>query len=150
MASVESCRGLPAIECLDLSSSPCDMIDSSSTFCSPFCSYNFCSARWRYIDSTQAAFRKKLLVWRYRALLTASHFFSHPHNDSIGIYVRFMLVFTIHADRYLRRMMPVFTIHAGIYDSHWYLRFMLVFTVHAGIYGSCWYLYFVLIFTIPA
>ena len=30
------------------------------------------------------------------------------------------------------KMMLVFTIHAGIYDSCWYLRSMLVFTLHAG------------------
>ena len=54
------------------------------------------------------------------------------------------------------KMMLVFTIHAGIYDSCWYLRFMLVFTVHAGIYGSCWYLRFswylrsMLVFTVHA
>ena len=71
------------------------------------------------------------------------------------------------------RFMLVFTVHAGIYDSFWYLRSMLVFTVHAGIYDSCWYLWsavcvktqddagiydacarrylhFMLVFTIPA
>ena len=30
------------------------------------------------------------------------------------------------------KMMLVFTLHAGIYDSYWYLRSMLVFTLHAG------------------
>ena len=30
------------------------------------------------------------------------------------------------------KMMLVFTIHAGIYDSCWYLRSMLVFILHAG------------------
>ena len=34
------------------------------------------------------------------------------------------------------KMMLVFTIHAGIYDSCWYLRFILVFTLHAGIYDT--------------
>ena len=38
------------------------------------------------------------------------------------------------------KMMLVFTIHAGIYNSCWYLQFMLVFTIHAGIYTSYWYL----------
>ena len=47
-------------------------------------------------------------------------------------------------------LVHVFTIHAGIYDSCWYLRSMLVFTVHAGIYNSCWYLRFMLVFTIHA
>ena len=37
-------------------------------------------------------------------------------------------------------------IHAGIYDSCWYLRFMLVFTIHAGIYNSCRYLRRMLMF----
>ena len=30
------------------------------------------------------------------------------------------------------KMMLIFTIHAGIYGSCWYLRSMLVFTLHAG------------------
>ena len=30
------------------------------------------------------------------------------------------------------KMMLVFTIHAGISNSCWYLRRMLVFTLHAG------------------
>ena len=47
-------------------------------------------------------------------------------------------------------MMLVFTIHAGIYGSCWYLRFMLVFMVHVGIYDSCLYLWFMLVFTIHA
>ena len=34
------------------------------------------------------------------------------------------------------KMMLVFTIHAGIYDSCWYLRSMLVFTLHAGIVNT--------------
>ena len=34
------------------------------------------------------------------------------------------------------KMMLVFTIHAGIYDSCWYLHFMLIFTLHAGIYDA--------------
>ena len=34
------------------------------------------------------------------------------------------------------KMMLVFTIHAGIYDSCWYLRSMLVFIFHAGIYDT--------------
>ena len=34
------------------------------------------------------------------------------------------------------KMMLVFTIHAGIYDSCWYLRSMLVFTLHAGTVNS--------------
>ena len=52
--------------------------------------------------------------------------------------------------------MLVFMIHAGIYDSCWYLHFMLVFTTHAdvmtnaGIYDTCWYLHFMLIFTTHA
>ena len=66
-----------------------------------------------------------------------------------------MLVFTIHAGIYTSRwylhFMLVFTTHdAGIYDSCWYLRFMLVFTIHVGIYGSCWYLRFMLVFTVHA
>ena len=48
------------------------------------------------------------------------------------------------------RFMLVFTIHAGIYGSCWYLRFMLVFKVHADIYDSCWYLQFILVFTLHA
>ena len=47
--------------------------------------------------------------------------------------------------------MLVFTIHAGIYTSCWYLHFMLVFTIHAGIYEAlCWYLRFMLVFTVYA
>ena len=34
------------------------------------------------------------------------------------------------------KMMLVFTIHAGIYDSCWYLRSMLVITLHAGIVNT--------------
>ena len=34
------------------------------------------------------------------------------------------------------KMMLVFTIHAGIYDSCWYLRNMPVFTLHAGIVNT--------------
>ena len=34
------------------------------------------------------------------------------------------------------KMMLVFTIHASIYDSCWYLRSMLVFTLHAGIVNT--------------
>ena len=48
------------------------------------------------------------------------------------------------------KMMLVFTIHAGIYTSCWYLRFIPVFTIHVSIYGSCWYLHFMLVFTVPA
>ena len=64
-----------------------------------------------------------------------------------------MLVFTVHAGIYescwYLRFMLVFTIHAGIYDSScWYLRFMLVFTIHAGIYDPCWYLRSMLVFMI--
>ena len=74
--------------------------------------------------------------------------------------LRFMLVFTTHdagiydSCWYLRHMVLVFMVHAGIYvyDSCWYLHFMLVFTftIHAGIYTSCWYLHFMLVFTIHA
>ena len=34
------------------------------------------------------------------------------------------------------KMMLVFTIHAGIYDSCWYLRSMVVVTLHAGIVNT--------------
>ena len=61
-----------------------------------------------------------------------------------------MLVFTIHAGIYnscwYLRFMLVFTLHGGIYDSWWYLRFMVVFTIHGGIYDSWWYLRFKLVF----
>ena len=67
--------------------------------------------------------------------------------DDAGIYdscwyLRFMLVFTIHAGIYgvpivsKLKMMLVFTIHAGINDSCWYLRSMLVFTFYAGIVNT--------------
>ena len=41
--------------------------------------------------------------------------------------------------------MLVFTTHdAGIYYLCWYLRrMMLVFMIHAGIGDSCWYLHFI-------
>ena len=61
-------------------------------------------------------------------------------------YLRFMLVFTIHAGIYdscwYLRFMLVFTIHSGIYGVPFVskLKMMLVFTIHAGIYTSCWYL----------
>ena len=51
---------------------------------------------------------------------------------------------------YLRRMMMVFMINAGIYYSCWYLHFMLVFTTQAGIYDLCWYLRRKLVFTTQA
>ena len=46
--------------------------------------------------------------------------------------------------------MLVFMIHAGIYDSCWYLQRMLVFMIHAGIYDSCRYLQRMLVFRIDA
>ena len=50
------------------------------------------------------------------------------------------------------RFMLVFTIHAGIYDPCWYLWSAVCVKTQddAGIYDSCWYLHFMLVFTIPA
>ena len=54
--------------------------------------------------------------------------------------LRFMLVFTTHdagiydSCWYLRRMMLVFMIHAGIYDAGIYDSCCMVITIHAGIY----------------
>ena len=50
-----------------------------------------------------------------------------------------MLVFRIFTGIY-KHYMLVFTMHAGIYDTCWYLRCILVFAIHAGIYDACWYL----------
>ena len=56
-----------------------------------------------------------------------------------------MLVFTTHAGIYdscwyLRSMMLVLMIHAGIYEARWYLRFMLVFVIHAGMMLASYYI----------
>ena len=64
--------------------------------------------------------------------------------------LRFMLVFRTHDAGIYDSFMLVFIIHAGIYNSCWYLLFTLVFTLHAGIYTSCWYLHFMLVFTLHA
>ena len=98
----------------------------------------------------------------YLATTPSAEFYGVPFVSKLKEFegLRFMLVFTTHdagiydSCWYLRRMVLVFMIHAGIstlpgiydscsagiYTSCWYLRFMLVFTIHAGIYDSRWYL----------